>query len=154
MQIFRQNANLRRYQRSSRLEVLTTCYNSIFSSPVADTFEQQGITYNKYFIDICKRYASIKNIDLIAFLETMTSDNRHCRSGKYPCEVERREAKRRQDRKASIKTRLKAKANEILLINQIDYLSKLLTNYFVLFNEAGEWIEPQRIFTVMCVKIE
>ena len=144
----RVNAKASLTKNYERFNQLTSCYYSVFRVPLQELLKREGLTQEKYFLDVCRKYAVAKQLDLVTFVMTVTTDHRKDRSPKFSCEVERREAKKIQDRKASLKKRVKAKANTCLLIDQISFLTTFLSDAFVLVDNLGQWIEPLRIVKI------
>jgi len=144
----RLNSKVSLAKKYERFNQLTSCYYTCFRVPLQDLFKNEGLTQEKYFLDVCRKYSVARQLDLVTFVTTVTTDNRSDRSAKYECEIERREMKKIQDRKASLKKRVKAKASLCLLIDQISFLTTFLSEDFVLVDNLGQWIEPLRIVKI------
>ena len=128
----------------SRLDDLETVLP--FAEPCLDLalyYNNEGVTLPKVFNDVCRHHAikTRKNID--EFCEWMKTDNRHIRSAKYKSDLIRKEKKRLQDRKASLKKRLLQKAERLSLLHKIVLMSKLLKNHFIISESDGRWIKPK-----------
>ena len=137
-QISRLRSKAKQARQKARLTELTSCFKSMYDFPLQQLFDDKGVTFEKYFLDTCRKYSISKSIDLVTFLAVATSDDRRCRKPKYSNEADRKNAKAVGDRKASLKKRLSIQAKTRLLIEQIDCLSSFLSNDFILTNRAGE----------------
>jgi len=132
-------------QLNNRLAQLTECYDSVYIMPLETLFFQEGITFQKHFLEVCRIHATAKHLDLVSLLVMVTTDERLTPASRFVSEVERIQARRRRARRAYLKRLLRARADEKLVIDKIQFLTQYLSNLFVLLNQFGDWIEPIKI---------
>ena len=109
IEIMDQEVELRQYENAFKTKNANTL--------LYDIYLNQNLQIEKFFMDECKKYVSKKGTDLTGFLCDVTIDRRYNQCQGY----NRKESCRR----ASLKRRIMAKAEEALRLAKIEYLKTI-----------------------------